>query len=686
MPLVALIDLNPNRTRIEATIASISDDIRVEVFQKTTEALKAFRRVTPDAVFIGASLGTQSCEDLIRAIRATTGLDDIPLAFMCDVADVEARLNALEAGASELISYPPDALELIVRVHAMLRISLTQRELERTRDRHKMIDGRYAYLLRMLDQLPAKISGLDKNGRFVLVNAAMAVAAGSSPARMVGHQAHSFGHAPFMRPRSTADLQVLATGTTSTAHEMLDLGQGENVPHLTLRAPLLDLNRDIVGVLTCSVQTEAPHAGVPNRMDSLTGVQTRDGLIAALEEQIAITQGTGVPFAVHILVLSGLNDINHSFGRMMGDKVLEAAAHRMAGVLGGGDTSSPSILRMSGNSFAVLQPGLDSASKLTRYSERMCSAFEQAFIIAGEEIDCPVHHGAAVYPNHGTSVDDLLMAAEQAMYSARAQGEASLVNEHETISLAIQHPADPRATVRNALQSNQLELHYQPQVNLELGRVVGVEALLRWNRPGSGLIGPGELLALAKQSEQSADVTAWVLARAFAQLRELHDAGLSDLRLAINLQVDELELVLRTGLLLEFIRHAGLRPETIDIEIAQPDHIPADMMPMLETARQIGLHLTLDNWDAQGLAQFSNVSAITRLKCAIHRMDDSTLHGLKALRLARGKTLKLIGAQVEQASQLEQLREFGFDEAQGHYFHRPILADELVVLMRSGEI
>jgi diguanylate cyclase (GGDEF)-like protein len=690
MSLVALVDANLGSVASLTLSTSIVPDFRSDTHRSAGDALTAFRRLAPNAILVSSSLGSANCLRLIADIRQTSGFEEIPIALICDIADVSTRIGAVEAGVNELINLSADALELIVRINAMIKVSISMSELERARERYNMIDENHVFVLSLLDQLPVKISATDAEGRYLLVNSAMAVAAGSSPARMVGQHAMACSVVPFVAPRNIADMQVFSNGKASRVTEFLDLGNGGAVEHLSFRSPINNMNNKRIGTVTLSVEADKSATQIADFrneiLDPITGLKDRSSLKTEVNNQIEISKSTGLIFAVHTIILCNLREINQAIGRAVGDKLLETIAGRLASALSESFRYNTSVLRGAGDMFVIIQTGVKSLEDLKLCVDCIVDDIQKPFEVVGEQIECSLHHGFCVYPNDATDIDNLLLGAKKMAYRAHADGVTHAEVADRPLIVSKVKEFVPEMLVASGFDVNQLTLYYQLQVDLKTGQTIGVETLLRWNRPGAGVMLPAKLIEFASEIGAMQDVTEWVFTHAFHDLVAFHTAGFSRLRSSINLSEADLEFIVTSDLLPQLLSQTGLKAQSIDLDLGWNGVFAQDTIEHLNMLSQLGVNITLDNRDL-GLSYLHprTLAGLQRVKLNVDSVsvrDEARIQQLQAL---WNNDLVLIGSHVEHADQLELLRKLDFNEVQGYYFHRPMMSQELIAMVRSGE-
>src|SRR3954470_13824160 len=421
--------------------------------------------------------------------------------------------------------------------------------------------------------------------------------------------------------------------------------------------------------------------------DDLTGLGNRRHLVDTLHAAIESSGANGDELALLLIDLDGFKELNDTLGHHAGDEVLRQIGPRLKELLREDDT----LARLGGDEFAViLQPG-DEATASTA-GLRLRAALEQSFAVGGIHVHIDASVGIALFPNHAQDAMGLLQRADVAMYQAKRMRTGHEVylagrDRHSRQRLALV------GELGAALEAGELVLHYQPKAELRTGAVHGVEALVRWDHPDRGMLGPGHFLPLVEQSGLTRALTAFVLDRALEEMRGLRLRG-HDLTVAVNLgPADLLDLGLPSEVERLLARHR-LAPEHLQIEVSE-DIVMGDVdrtMDVLAGLRGIGVGTALDDFGAghAGLGHVKqlhvDVLKIDRSFVArvVHdERDAAIVHSL--VDLARRLGVRVVAEGVDSPEGCALLAEWGCDEVQGHYLARPMPASELEVWLRQPD-
>jgi diguanylate cyclase (GGDEF)-like protein len=411
--------------------------------------------------------------------------------------------------------------------------------------------------------------------------------------------------------------------------------------------------------------------------DALTGLPNR-----TLLHRRAGRVLRGDDLAAMLLIdLDRFKEVNDTLGHDYGDALLVEVAGRLGTVLRRGDT----LARMGGDEFAVLLDGLPDRAAVGELAGRLQDALRRPFALRGVAVELEASIGAALYPEHGTTVGELLQRADVAMYDAKRgrQGIATYSPERDPYS------ADRLgllAELRRAIEGDELVLHYQPKVSVETGELTGVEALVRWQHPVRGLLGPHEFVPFAERTGAVADLTRWVVDHALADCRAL------DLPVAVNLaaaNIVDVTLPAAIGAALE--RH-GVPADRLVCEISEHTVMadPVRASDVLDGLRALGVGLSLDDFGTG----HSSLAYLKRLPLDEVKIDRSFVAGMtedendavivrSTIDLARNLGLRVVAEGVESAEIMDALAELRCDVAQGYFISRPVDFQALSVSLRG---
>lgn len=424
--------------------------------------------------------------------------------------------------------------------------------------------------------------------------------------------------------------------------------------------------------------------------DALTGLPNQRLLNDRLQMAIAHAKRSGNPIAVCFLDLDRFKVVNDTLGHRIGDDLLKAVTKRLAECLRENDT----LARLGGDEFVLLLPEVTDTAAAGKIAQRLLDALEQPLVVEGDELFVTASLGVSIYPKDGSDPETLIKNADHAMYRAKDLGRAT----YQMYSADDGFNRDRLAletSLRRAIKNDELLLHYQPQIDIASGEIVGIEALVRWNHPERGLIAPGDFIPLAEETGLVVPIGAWVMQHACAQVAQWRRLGFPPFRLAVNVSarqfrqrsfVESVETVLRSN---------SIDPGTLEIELTESVtmHAGEAELDALERLKHLGVRLAMDDFGT-GFASLSNLKRfpIDAVKIdrsfvsdCLNSTDDAAI--VKAV-VSMGHALRLqVTAEgVETKEQLAFLQLLGCDLAQGYLIGRPTDATEFerLIAERSG--
>jgi diguanylate cyclase (GGDEF)-like protein len=448
-----------------------------------------------------------------------------------------------------------------------------------------------------------------------------------------------------------------------------------------------------VELLREPAETAAVHLELTDtsQCDPLTGLLGRRVLRDRLNHAMSRSLRNERQVGLMLLNVNKFKDINEALGYEAGDAILAQTAANVRDCLRDSDT----VVRWGGDEFIVILEDLSQVGDAQQVAEKILDRFALPLRAGERESFVSLSVGIATFPAPGCDVDTLLKRADTAMSRAKMWGENSVQVYSSDAPLPPSERLILKNHLREALAQDQLLLEYQPQVDIATRRIVGVEALIRWNHPQYGRIEPGRFITLAEETGLIVPIGEWVLRSACAQNRAWRDAGLPALKTAVNLSARQLKHPELVGRVLEIIAETGIAPSCLDLEITEG--ILIDNMEMnrqgLQTLRQAGVQVSIDDFGTG----YSSLGYLTELPADILKMDRSFVMRLgqgeqgargyalaeSIIHMAHRLQLSVIAEAVETEEQLADLSAMGCDCAQGYFFHRPLAADKVAELLRQ---
>ncbi len=419
--------------------------------------------------------------------------------------------------------------------------------------------------------------------------------------------------------------------------------------------------------------------------DELTGLPNRTMFMHTLQRAFSLAQRRNRQFALFFIDLDRFKNINDSLGHEAGDRLLQEVARRLRHHLRESDT----VARLGGDEFVVLVEDAAEVREVTAIAQNVLAAIGRPYMLSGREFHVTGSIGISTYPVDSQDPQALLKNADIAMYVAKDRGKntfqfyAAQQNGHSFERLALE------SSLRQALGRREFVLHYQPRVDIGSGRMVGVEALLRWNHPDLGMVAPNQFIPLAEETGLIVPIGRWVLRSACAQAVQWRAQGLVGMRVAVNLSARQFaadDLIVDIS---DALAETALSPDGLELEITESMVMqsPERAVTLLSRLRDLGIAVSIDDFGTG----YSSLGYLKRfpidnvkvdrsfIKDLPHDADDAAITRA-VIAMARSLRIRVVAEGVETREQLDFLRAHECDECQGFLLSHPLPADELAVL------
>jgi len=424
--------------------------------------------------------------------------------------------------------------------------------------------------------------------------------------------------------------------------------------------------------------------------DQLTALPNRSLFNQRLERALAHAQRFNKGLAVLFLDLDRFKNINDTLGHEAGDSVLKEVAARLMGCVREIDT----VARLGGDEFVVLIEQVTEVRQAGSVAHKLIRTMAEPLLQGGHECSVTASVGISTYPADGDDGATLLKNADIAMYRAKEQGKNNVQFYTPTMNIHSLQRLTLESGLRRALQREEFVLHYQPKVNIASGRVTGMEALVRWKRPESGMVSPAEFIPLAEETGLIVAIGEWVLKAACEYTQAWHREGVPPLRVAVNLSARQFAQASLVSDVARILDMTGLQPAALDLEITESMVMgnPEQAIQTLRQLKSMGISLSIDDFGTG----YSSLGYLKRFPLDHIKIDRSFIKDIPEdnddatitrtiIAMAHNLRLKVIAEGVETEAQLNFLREHGCDEIQGYYFSRPLPADEFTALLKARD-
>lgn len=426
-----------------------------------------------------------------------------------------------------------------------------------------------------------------------------------------------------------------------------------------------------------------------SQYDSLTGLANRALFQDRLAQAVARAERDEAMVTLISLDLDRFKDFNDALGHSVGDMLLKTAATRLRECVRDGDT----VARLGSDEFGIILENVSDVQFVASVAQKISTTLTEPFTMRDQEMYLSAGMGIAVRPP--SEADGLMRDANAALGRAKAAGPDNYQFFSPEMNVEAFERLAFESSLRRALEREEFELHYQPQVDLHTGRIVGAEALLRWNRPEQGIVSPARFIPVLEQTGMILAVGAWVMETACKQTREWRDRGLMpDLRISVNLSAKQFAQRDLGEIISDILERTGLDPDALELEVTESllmEDTEESNLKLRQLKADRGVRVSIDDFGTG----YSSLAYLKRFPLDVLKIDQSFVRDLTEesddasivsaiVSLAHNLRLKVIAEGVETAAQLEYLRRQDCDEAQGYYFSRPLPTAEFVRLLEDA--
>lgn len=627
--------------------------------------------------------------------------DDIPFLVISDQIDAETAIHALKAGAHDCI--PKGSLDRLAQS--------VERELEEARMRRGRALGRkvlresetrlretlleYSYRFRAVAEISKSlIYEWDiKSGNmswFADIDGTLGYPPGEFPRTRKSWEGilHPEDHNRVM----AAAERHLKTGNPFSEEYRVIRSDGTQIAWSDFGKVVREVQGNPtrwIGVVTDVTESRQDKEQVKYLAvhDVLTGLPNRTLFNDRLAVALAQARRGDQKLAVLFLNLDRFNAINESFGYPVGDQFLCRVAERVRAGIRAGDT----VARFGGDDFAILIQRMQSEEDAAKVAQKILEETRLPFSVDQRGLFITMSIGVSTYPTDGSDVNTLIRNADAALHRAKEHGRDNFQLYSPEINARAVERLSLENHLRQALQNEQFVLYYQPLIDLRSERILGAEALLRWLHPELGLLSPGDFIQLAEMLGLIVPIGQWVLNASCEQVREWHDKGYPDLRVAVNISPRQLRQPDFVAGVTQALEGSGISPESLDLEITESSamHDPEGTIARLQDLKKRNVGISLDDFGT-GFASLNYLGRfpINRIKLDgsfVHELPQNSNHCAIAravIAMAHALQLSIVAEGVENPEQLAFLRDEGCDEAQGYLFSRPLPAAEFLALLQ----
>ena len=671
------------------------------------QALLVFDQQRPDIVLLDVEMpimnGFTACEKLRQRPHA----DHLPVLMVTGLDDIASVNKAYDSGATDFITKPINWPILGHRIRYMLRSSKTMEDLAYT------VQELHNSRIRLINA--QRIAQL---GNWEIDTRTLAMSWSDEVYRILGvEQEH-------MVPSLSAFISLIHEEDREQVRHWFSLtlktGGGHSINHRVVspQGRLCNVYQQVEAVIDPDGNVTQLHGTLQDiterqkiedkirelaYYDSLTGLPNRESFMMHVDQSIKSASRHKHELAALFMDLDNFKRINDTLGHTIGDLLLKVIAERLQDCLRCSDVvsheaenvSTHMVSRFGGDEFTLLLTEIHSSDDAAIVSQRIMESLMRPLNLSGHEVVVTPTIGIAVYPEDGENAETLFRNADTAMYAAKRNGKNQFQFYNKTMNENARERLTMESQLRNALENKELSLHYQPQLELTNGHVIGVEALLRWHNKNLGNVPPETFIPIAEDSGLIIPIGKWVLRAACSQIKAWQDTGVPIERVAVNISVRQFMHSGFLELVKQIIVDTGLNPESLELEITESLLMQdiENAIHLLRELKAVGIQIAIDDFGT-GYSSLSYLKRypIDRLKVDKAFVQDITTNLQDAaitkavIAMANNMDLRVIAEGVETEDQLNYLKDEHCHEVQGYYLSKPIPAHEVCQFIqeRSG--
>ena len=693
-PVVLVVDDVPEN--LHGLLEVLQHDYEVLVAASGAQAIQMVHGPKPpDLILLDVFMPGMGGYEVCEYIKSLPAHNRIPIIFVTVATRTEDKLRGFQLGAADYITKPFEVDEVRARVHTHLELSRLRRFLERLVAQRTALLQKSEEKYRILaDYSPNWEYWLAPDGSFLYVSPACAEVAGYTPADFFADQSLMD---KIVDPSDLANwLKFGPAGSSAGAAPLIfrirtkDGGEAW-VEHVAKR--VVDATGQQIGVrgsysnITQRRMAEQQLDFMTHR-DPLTGLSNRALFVQLLIHAINQTEHSKAEFALLFINLDNFKTINESLGHGAGDRLLVEVARRLREQLPGLDA----IARVGGDEFYVAIEHDANGPGIDLVAQRVIDALSQPYELDANSVYVGASAGIALYPADGRDAATLLSNADAALHQAKSKGRGLLRFFSPEMSSRAKDRLSMEADLRAAMAGGEFELHYQPQVDLISGKLVGLEALLRWQHPTRGSVPPGAFIPLAEECGLIIELGDWVLQTACNQIRAWSDAGLAPAQTAVNISAVQLSRGHLLASVKSAVAQAGIAPQSLELEITE-SFVMAERELSFKTLadlRAFGARLSIDDFGTgySSLAYLQQL-AVHKLKIDMsfvrQMMNNSGDAAIVKAVIALGRSLGLevIAEGVEEETQARYLRKLQCNVMQGYLVSKPLPAARMTEFLAN---
>lgn len=668
------------------------DGFRVICVTNGDQAVTKSRKLKPDVIVMDLKMPKMNGIEAIKLLKKDESTRHIPIIVGTVVEEREDIVKSFEAGAISYIAKPYYMPELKARINSVL-------ESKKMYDNLIQSEGKYRLLVE------------NANEAIVVIQDQILTFYNPKASEIFDYPENKLRSTPFvefLHPEDRDEFRehydrTLLGRRASPALSLRLLSQDGNFRWFEAKGVLIDWDGKPAILHFITDITARKRAEAEMRFlafyDCLTGLPNRLMFNEHINQTLAYAKRNNTLLATLFLDLDHFKRVNDTLGHHLGDMLLNAVGERLIRIIRKSDIlarnvediCNTNIARFGGDEFVLLLTNIKKAQDATKVARRILYTLSDAFVLDSHKIFITTSIGISLFPADGQDGDTLIKNADKAMYHAKNLGR----NNYQFYADAIQGGTPERVTLKSdlykALEAKELILYYQPQLSIDTRSIIGTEALIRWQHANLGVVPPADIIPLAEESGLIESVSKWVLQTACQQNLAWREAGLTDMRMSVNLSSLLFKEERLVDLISEVLNETGADPSFLEIELPESSLIEEeDAVKTLRDLKDLGVRIAADDFGTG----YSSLHHLRNVPLDVLKIDRSFIKNIPenadnaaivaaTIAMAHSLNLEVVAVGVETEAQLEFLRERGCDIIQGYLFSPPLPAYDIIPLLQE---
>jgi diguanylate cyclase (GGDEF)-like protein/PAS domain S-box-containing protein len=663
----------------------------VEEAKDGVEAISTYRDVQPDMVLLDVMMPQMDGFSACAEMRNVRGAEHVPIVMMTSLDDTESINRAYEVGATDFVTKPVSWGILPHRIRYILRASKAFNDLRKSEAKNQAL----------LEAIPDMLFQISKDGTLLEIKGLKENHVIVPSDELLGKKVHD------VMPSTVAKviMKHLNRAFQAKEIEVFEYQQWIDGDKKFFEGRLV-ISREEKALAIIRDITE--HKKAEERAfflayhDTLTHLPNRHLLKDRMRQALTYAERQHLPVAILFLDLDNFRRINDTLGHNTGDLLLQGVGDRLVKCVRRSDTVArvsterlePTVARLGGDEFTVLLNGISNIQNAATVAQRILDMLSQPFMLGAHEVFITASIGITVFPIDSEDIETLLKNADTAMYQAKDQGRNNFQFYAESMNAMALERFTMESQLRKALKNDEFHLHYQPQLDLRTGAIVGLESVIRWLHPERGWVLPQTFIPIAEETGLILPIGEWVLRAVCSETKGWATAGFAPLPVTVNLSSIQLRQKDFTDTVIRVLKESGMDPHYLELELTESilmQHIE-ETAAKLQEMKDLGIQVSLDDFGTG----YSSLNYLKRFPIDAIKIDRSFVKDIEkdrdsasivnaVIAMGHSLNLKVIAEGVETGQQLTYLRENGCDQAQGYLISAPLPEDALMQFLKEAK-